>query len=488
MHFPRNLANLVYDMFCAGEWKMHKRYAESPKLHKQESSKKKINPSPLPDLDLQMLLDVMPFYVMLVDAEHKILLANKALRRDLGLDPEKIIGGYCPKVVHGMEEPYPGCPLEQSLEEGRSVEREFFNAENGGWVSSAIYPTGKHTKEGKEIFVHFVSDITERKKAGEEVRKNYDIQTAINTILRLSLEEIALEELLDRTLDLILSIPWLAIESRGSIFLVEDEPGVLVMKAQRGLPKAIQKKCARVPFGRCCCGKAASAKELKFADRVDSQHEIIHEGMTPHGHYCVPILFSEKTLGVINLYLQEGHRAAPGEAEFLTAIANALAGVIARKQIDDALKQREQELEIKTGNLEEMNSALKVLLQRREDDRKELEEKVLSNVKELVTHNLEKLRNTRLDAKQSGYVDVLESNLNSIVSPFSRTLSHQFLDFTPVEIEVADLVRQGKRTKEMADLLNVSPRTIEFHRQNIRSKLGIQQKKANLRTRLLSIQ
>ena len=191
---------------------------------------------------------------------------------------------------------------------------------------------------------------------------------------------------------------------------------------------------------------------------------------------------------MINLYLQEGHRSAPGEAEFLTAIANALAGVIARKQIDDALKQREQELEIKTGNLEEMNSALKVLLQRREDDRKELEEKVLSNVKELVTHNLEKLRNTRLDAKQSGYVDVLESNLNSIVSPFSRTLSHQFLDFTPVEIEVADLVRQGKRTKEMADLLNVSPRTIEFHRQNIRSKLGIQQKKANLRTRLLSIQ
>jgi len=72
---------------------------------------------------------------------------------------------------------------------------------------------------------------------------------------------------------------------------------------------------------------------------VDSQHEILHEGMTPHGHYCVPILFSERTLGVINLYLQEGHRPGPGEAEFLTAIANALAGVIARKQIDDALKQ-----------------------------------------------------------------------------------------------------------------------------------------------------
>jgi PAS domain S-box-containing protein len=488
MHFDRNMANFIYSMFWTWECKMGKRYAESPKLHKQRNAKEKVSPGPMPELDLQLLLDVMPFYVMLVDAGHKILLANKALRRDLGLDPGKIIGGYCPKVVHGIEEPYPGCPLEQALEESHSVEREFLNAENGRWVSSAIYPTGTHTREGKEIFVHFVSDITERKKSEEEVRKNYDIQTAINTILRLSLEEIALEKLLDRTLDLILSIPWLAVESRGSIFLVGNEPGVLVMKAQRGLPKAIQKKCAQVPFDRCVCGKAALAKELKFADRVDSQHEILHEGMTPHGHYCVPILFSERTLGVINLYLQEGHRPGPGEVEFLTAIANALAGVIARKQIDDALKQREKELEIKTGNLEEMNSALKVLLQRREDDRKELEEKVLSNVKELVVHNLEKLRNTRLDAKQSGYVDVLESNLNSIVSPFSRTLSHQFLNFTPVEIEVADLVRQGKRTKEMAELLNVSPRTIEFHRQNIRTKLSLKQKKANLRTRLLSIQ
>jgi PAS domain S-box-containing protein len=138
------------------------------------SSKKRAS---LPiELDVQMLLDVIPFYVILVDEEHKILLTNKALRSDLGFDPEKIIGGYCPKVVHGIEEPYPGCPLEEALERGQSVEREFFNPETGRWVSSAIYPTGKKTRGGRNIFAHFIIDITERKLAEEEVRKNHDLQ------------------------------------------------------------------------------------------------------------------------------------------------------------------------------------------------------------------------------------------------------------------------------------------------------------------------
>lgn len=229
-------------------------------------------------------------------------------------------------------------------------------------------------------------------------------------------------------------------------------------------------------------------QEIQFADRVDKRHEIIYEGMTSHGHYCLPIVFSGRTVGVLNLYLQEGYRPSDEERDFLVAIADSLAGVIARRQTDDKLKQREKELEIKTTNLLEMNAALKVLLQRREDDKIELEEKILSNVKELVVHYLEKLRNTALDKRQSGFVDVLEANLKSIISPFSRTLSNKYLNLTPVEVEIADLVRQGKSTKEMADLLNVSARTIEFHRQNIRKKLGINQKKANLRTRLMSLQ
>jgi DNA-binding CsgD family transcriptional regulator len=134
-------------------------------------------------------------------------------------------------------------------------------------------------------------------------------------------------------------------------------------------------------------------------------------------------------------------------------------------------------LEIKTSKLEEVNTALRVLLKRREEDKAVLEEKVLFNMRELVILLLEKPQRTGLDKRQKVYVSILESNLTDIISPFSRRLSSLYLDLTPTETEVANLVKHGKTTKEMAELLDLSGRTIDTHRDNIRRKLGIKTKK-----------
>jgi PAS domain S-box-containing protein len=158
-----------------------------------------------------------------------------------------------------------------------------------------------------------------------------------------------------------------------------------------------------------------------------------------------------------------------------------------RKRAEQALRERERELEIKTSNLEEVNTALRVLLKRREEDKTELEEKVLFNVRELVTPYLEKLKKSGLDERQEACVSILESNLDNIISAFSRRLSSLYLNLTPAEMEVANLVRHGKTTKEIAEFLNVSSQTIDSHRKNIRRKIGIRNKKANLRCHLLSI-
>lgn len=153
-----------------------------------------------------------------------------------------------------------------------------------------------------------------------------------------------------------------------------------------------------------------------------------------------------------------------------------------------ALEAKGRELETRTDNLSEVNTALKVLLKKRDEDRKALEEKVLYNVKSLIRPYLKKMSGSGLNAKQNAYMEILESNLNEIVSPLSRKLSYDYLGFTPTEIKVAAMVKQGKKAREIAKLLGISTRTVEGYRYAIRERLGIKGKKVNLRTYLLSMQ
>ncbi len=158
-----------------------------------------------------------------------------------------------------------------------------------------------------------------------------------------------------------------------------------------------------------------------------------------------------------------------------------------RKEAEMALKDGEIKLKAQKINLEEANTALKILLKRREEDKRELEEKVLTNMNELIKPYLEKLNTGKLTDRQKAYVTVLKSNVNDIISPLARRLSSKWLKLTPTEIQVANLIKQGKTTKEIAELMNLEPSTIYFHRDNIRIKVGIKKTGTNLRTYLLSI-
>lgn len=166
--------------------------------------------------------------------------------------------------------------------------------------------------------------------------------------------------------------------------------------------------------------------------------------------------------------------------------ANQFKGAFAVKTDISDRKKMETELKTSAANLKELNTALKVLLNRREQDKTELEEKILINFKELVMPYLEKLKKATLNGRQRTYLNILESNLNEIISPFARRLSLNHLNLTHKEMEIANLIKYGKTTKEIAAFLNLSPRTIESHRKNLREKLGIKNNKSNLRTHLSS--
>jgi len=206
-------------------------------------------------------------------------------------------------------------------------------------------------------------------------------------------------------------------------------------------------------------------------------------GMVEHA-----LLHQEKSLGMRGATYWENY-AVPvkNDSGAIENIIQINRNISKRVKAEKALEESSKELEIKKNSLEEVNTALRVLVERRDEDKKELEERVLMNVKELVVPLLEKVREGRLDSKQTTYLDVLESNLNNIISPFSRTLSSKHLGLTPTELRIANMIKEGRKTKEMARLMNLSPRTVESHRESIRKKLGIKNRRANLRSHLLSI-
>jgi len=161
--------------------------------------------------------------------------------------------------------------------------------------------------------------------------------------------------------------------------------------------------------------------------------------------------------------------------------------ITALKLAQEALKVREQELELKTQHLEEVNTALKILLQQREKDKAELESKVLKNINVLISPYVAKLKNKNLKSGERALIDIIDSNLQDIVSPLLQRLVNAKIILTPQEIQVAALVKEGKSSKEIAEILTVSETTVSFHRKNLRKKLGLDNSRKNLRAHLISM-
>ncbi len=203
-----------------------------------------------------------------------------------------------------------------------------------------------------------------------------------------------------------------------------------------------------------------------------------------------------RDIGALKRAEEELHRTRDHLEDLVAARTAALAQANAqleqeideRRRADKALRRREAQLKAQSHHLEEVNTALKVLIKQRDGDRKEIGETVLSNVRELVAPYLEKLAKTRLRTDQRALLRIIAANLDNIISPFASRLSSRFHQLTPMEIRVANLVKTGRTNKEIADLLLLSKNTVLFHRYNIRTKLGLKGKKLNLRTHLLAFE
>jgi PAS domain S-box-containing protein len=284
------------------------------------------------------LIESAPDAMVYVNREGEIAFINAQMEKLFGYQEEELVGKDLEILIPerfraGHREnvlAYFSCPRVRPMGTGL----EFFCLRKDGTEFPADISLSYLETDGESLAVGAIRDITERRRAERKIQQNYFIQKVISAVLRISLEPIAFEEQLDRIIDLILTIPGLALQSEGCIYLVEDDQETLVLKVLRRFSGSQPAPCEKVPFGKCLCGLAASSRTAIFADCLDERHEIRHAGEVPHGHYCVPIVCGEKTLGLINIFVKEGHKRTPEEEEFLTAIAITLHGIIERHRAD----------------------------------------------------------------------------------------------------------------------------------------------------------
>jgi len=184
--------------------------------------------------------------------------------------------------------------------------------------------------------------IKDRETAEFMLARDYEVQKAIGAVLRISMDTVSLEEMLEKIIDVILGLSWLACEARCSIFMVEGGEGALVMKAQRNMPEALLSRCRKVALCHCLCGRAAAERRVVFSRHIDVRHETRYEGMEPHGHIIIPILIGGRLLGVMNFYVEDGAIREQLRENVLVMLADVVAFAVERKRAELLLGEQAQ--------------------------------------------------------------------------------------------------------------------------------------------------
>lgn len=287
---------------------------------------------------LQDLIDALPFYVMVIDSGHIIRLVNAFTLETFNAEAEHLIGQRCTRIVHGCAWDFPGCPLEEAIKRGGSVERELWDPASGEWFKSSIHPLPG--RDGEQLFLHFSRNISAEKTNERELRSSAELHAAVNSLLRAAQEAPNTVALLEFVAENILGISWLKVKNAAAAFLAEGDH--LRMVWSRNIHPDILKSCAEVPTGRCLCGRAAASGKVLIRDHVDSDHDISYPSMEDHGHIVIPLRQGDVTLGALTFYLEAGRTLNDKERLFIDAAASIVKAAFLRLDLQSQLLQADR--------------------------------------------------------------------------------------------------------------------------------------------------
>lgn len=389
--------------------------------------------------------------VDIVTTDFEVLQQNQTLIDRFGDNADR----KCYQQYMALNKPCDFCPMIKSSENKR-LERAELRAADGKDYEIFAAPLINSDGTADKV-IEVIQDITERKQAEQALRQS---EGKLNAMLQSIADHMSL---LDKDLNII----W-ANKIANKIFGND----------------IVGKKCYEVYHNRKEPCEPYPCITLKaFQDGKVHMHEtqvIDQKGATIHFHCTANVALRDtegKPTAVIEI-----SRDITKNKQTEQALSKA------HKELERRVKERTEEIEAKTKSLEEINTAMEVLLKKRNADKIEIEDNVMTNLRKLITPYFEKIKKTKLDNQQEVLLNILESNLNEIISPFTRRLSLKHINLTPKEMEIANLITNGNTTKDIANFMNISPRTVDTHRKNIRKKIGLEKKGANLRSYLLSFQ
>lgn len=288
----------------------------------------------------QKLLEAAPDAMVFVERTGRIVLVNDQMEALFGYPREELIG-------HDLHMLIPERYRDRHKE---NIDGFFANPHRRPMGSGLkIYGLKKDGAEfradislspidigGELLVAAAIRDITERVRAEEQIEFNYQIQRVISTILKIALEPISLEEQLNRTMDLIISIPDPSYEAKGMIYLSDDKTGELALKAHRGFPETEGLPSEEeLPAPLMQKVLTAPQCEITSTGNADAPYEMMHKHSSSFVHYCIPIYEGEKMLGLISIFAREWPGSRSQEDVFFRAVAHTLAIIIKHSRIED---------------------------------------------------------------------------------------------------------------------------------------------------------
>jgi PAS domain S-box-containing protein len=393
----------------------------------------------------------------------------------------------------------------KDMHRSRTIEIEV-NCKGGSTIWAEAKMSFLRDKDGEPIGIIGVTrDITERKQAEDALRESEEqyrifasYQHVVSELRMFYLKDVSVGQIIQKTLDLIIEKFGYCMAWYGELIQKEKIilPTFWAGKYEKYLDGLQLEYESDIKDAKCAISVSILKKKtFGYADlEHDKDFEKWRAFALQYGYrsnLAIPLVTRGKCRSSFLIYSTRSFAFSKKLVEYLKGIVDELATIIEniseRKEAKEALKERTIRLEIEKKSLAELNTAMKVLLEKREADKSKLEEYVLANVKRLIEPYFEKIKKTKLNDQQGAFLRIIESNLNEIISPFTKEVSLEYFNLTSTELQIAKKIRQGYTTKKIAAFMNISPRTVETHRKNIRRKIGLEGKKANLRSHLLSI-